>query len=63
VQGLPDVVESHSIRTRGLESQVCVDLHLLVVPDTTVENGHEVAPEAEDLLRRRFRQIADVGTS
>jgi cation diffusion facilitator family transporter len=57
---IPGVIECHSIRTRGLESQVYVDLHVLVAPETSVENGHAIAHQAEDVLCRRFTQIADV---
>ena len=54
------MVECHEIRTRGPETRVLVDLHLLVAPDTTVERGHGIAHEVETALRARFPQVADV---
>jgi cation diffusion facilitator family transporter len=54
------VVECHSVRTRGSENQVSVDLHLLVASDTTVARGHEIAHAVESELRRRFTQVTDV---
>jgi cation diffusion facilitator family transporter len=50
----------HSVRTRGLESQVFVDLHVLVAPEATVAESHEIAHAVEDALRARFAQIVDV---
>jgi cation diffusion facilitator family transporter len=54
------VVECHSVRTRGSENQVSVDLHVLVAPGTTVERGHEVAHAVEAELRARFGHVTDV---
>jgi divalent metal cation (Fe/Co/Zn/Cd) transporter len=48
------------VRTRGLESQVFVDLHVVVAPDATVEESHAVAHSVEGALRRRYAQIVDV---
>lgn len=58
--GVPGVNDCHSIRTRGLESQVFVDMHVVVAPGVTVEDGHRIAHGVEDALRERFSQIADV---
>jgi cation diffusion facilitator family transporter len=60
VQSVEGVVECHEIRTRGPETRVSVDLHLLVAPDTTVIWGHGVAHHVETALRARFPQITDV---
>ena len=54
------VRDCHSVRTRGLESQVFVDLHVVVAPGTTVEESHAIAHAVEDALRGRFTQIVDV---
>jgi cation diffusion facilitator family transporter len=54
------VIDCHSVRTRGLESQVYVDLHIVVKPGTTVEKGHEIGHRVEEALRERFAQIVDV---
>jgi divalent metal cation (Fe/Co/Zn/Cd) transporter len=60
VAGIDGVVECRSVRTRGSENQVSLDLHLLVAPDTTVERGHEIAHAVEAELRARFSQVTDV---
>jgi len=54
------VTDCHSVRTRGSESRVFVDLHVVAAPDTTLERSHELAHEVERALRARFTQIADV---
>jgi cation diffusion facilitator family transporter len=59
-RGVRGVVACHSIRTRGSETRVFVDLHILVAPDTTVEGGHEIAHAVDAELRRRFGQVVDV---
>lgn len=57
---VPGILGCHAIRTRGPESRVCVDLHIQVAPETTVERGHALTHQVEDELRRRFGQISDV---
>jgi len=59
-RGVAGVVDCHSVRTRGLESQVYVDLHVVVGPGTTLESGHEIGHDVEEALRTRFAQIVDV---
>jgi cation diffusion facilitator family transporter len=57
---VPGVVACHTLRTRGLESQVYVDLHILVAADQTVEAGHAIAHRVEEGLRARYDQVVDV---
>jgi cation diffusion facilitator family transporter len=58
--GIDGVVECHSVRTRGSENQVSVDLHLLVTSNAAVEQGHAIAHAVETELRTRFSQVTDV---
>jgi cation diffusion facilitator family transporter len=58
--GVEGVVECHSVRTRGSESRVSVDLHLVVPANTTVERSHEIAHAVEARLREAYQQIADI---
>ena len=58
--GVDGVMECHSVRTRGPENRVSVDLHILVAFDATVDRGHAVADAVEAELRARFPQVADV---
>ena len=57
---VPGVVAAHGVRTRGPESQVAVDLHVQVDPETTVARGHGITHAVEDALRKEYRQTTDV---
>ena len=54
------VTGCHSVRTRGSESRVSADLHILVAPQTTVDEGHALAHQVEKALREKYPQLADV---
>lgn len=54
------VMDCHSVRTRGSESRVFVDMHIEVARDTTLERSHEIAHAVEAELRARYREIVDV---
>ncbi len=50
----------HNIRTRGTEGEVFVDLHVLVDPLMTVQEGHGVGEAVEAHLRERFGEVSEV---
>lgn len=54
------VLGCHSIRTRGTESHVYVDLHVQVDPALSVSNGHALAEQVEREVAEHFEQVADV---
>jgi cation diffusion facilitator family transporter len=58
-RAVPGVVDCHSVRTRGLETQVYVDLHVLVARGTPVEESHAIGDRVEGALRERYGQIVD----
>lgn len=57
---VPGVLGCHTIRTRGTEADVLVDLHVQVDPRISVAAGHRIAEEVEREVCRRFPQVADV---
>jgi cation diffusion facilitator family transporter len=57
---VPGVTGCHSIRTRGSQTQVAADLHVLAAPDTTIEQGHHLAHLVEAALRQNYPHLADV---
>jgi cation diffusion facilitator family transporter len=59
-EGVPGVVGCHSVRTRGMESQVYVDLHVVVASWTSIEDAHTIGHDVETALRARFPQVVDV---
>lgn len=57
---VPGVLGCHSVRTRGSEAEVYVDLHVQVSPDMTVRDGHQVAEAVERRVNEAFPQAVDV---
>ena len=54
------VLGCHSIRTRGSEAEVYVDLHVQVDPQVTVAEGHAIAEAVERELVAHYDQVLDV---
>lgn len=59
-EGMPGIVEVHCIRTRGSESEVYCDLHLLVDPNMTVRDAHSVGDRFEDEVKKRYPSVKEV---
>ena len=57
---VPGVKGCHSIRTRGSEAEVYVDLHVQVDSESSVSDGHKVAEEVEREIARSFEPVVDV---
>lgn len=53
----PGVQEVHAIRTRHIGSGLEVDLHILVDPALSVEEGHQIS---EEVKRRLIEYVSDV---
>jgi len=57
---IPGVKGCHSIRTRGSEAEVYVDLHVQVDSESSVAAGHKVAEAVEREVARTFEHVSDV---
>ena len=57
---VPGALDCHAVRTRGTEGEVYMDLHILVAPDMTISDAHEVAEAVEQAMTRAFKQVVDV---
>lgn len=57
---VPGVLGCHHARTRGLEAEVLVDLHVQVDPQLTVLQGHDIAENVERTICQRYEQVVDV---
>lgn len=55
-----DVQSCEMIRTRGTTSQIFVDLKILVDPEISVSEGHEIADKVERLIKDNFPDVVDV---
>jgi cation diffusion facilitator family transporter len=60
IGGIKDIKECHGIRTRGKEGAVNVDLHILVSPEMTTGEAHELAHSVEDAIKKEFPSVIDV---
>lgn len=54
------VLGCHAIRTRGLSSQVLMDLHIQVDPNATVAKGHAIAENVERAICEQMPGVVDV---
>jgi cation diffusion facilitator family transporter len=60
ISGIKDIKGCHGIRTRGKEGAVNVDLHIVVPPDVTIKDAHELAHFVEDAIKKEFPSVIDV---
>ncbi|MHB8882548.1 MAG: cation diffusion facilitator family transporter [Thermodesulfovibrionales bacterium] len=60
VCSLDNVVACHKIRTRGTNSSIFLDLHILVNPSLSVEAGHRISHLAEEKIKAAVSGIIDV---
>lgn len=60
VRCIEGVKECHEIRTRGKEDSVCIDLHVLVEPETTTREAHDIAHTVEEAIKNKFTSVIDV---
>lgn len=60
VNSIKGVRGSHDIRTRGTETSVFIDLHILVDPAVSVQEAHIIADGVEEILKDKFPSVVDV---
>lgn len=60
VLGVRGVKGCHTVRTRGSEAEIYVDMHVQVDPSMSVADGHAVAEAAERAVAERFEPVVDV---
>ena len=59
VKGVPEVIGTHHIRTRGSADFVFLDLHIWMTADMKLEEAHRLSHVVKDRLMTRFPQIKD----
>ena len=60
VEEVDGVKEAHRVRTRGLESEIYLDLHILVDPEMTVKASHHLVDEIEAVISERYPEVQDI---
>ncbi len=58
--GIPDVLEVHAVRSRGMEGAVYVDLKVDVAAELSIERAHAASDAVELAIARSFPQVVDV---
>jgi cation diffusion facilitator family transporter len=59
VQGVPEVLGCHQIRTRGSAQFAFLDLHVWVDPDLSLRAAHDLSHVVKNRLMARFPEIKD----
>lgn len=60
LKALPEVLGVHTIRSRGLEGSVYVDLVIHVDPTLDLKSAHRIAHDVEERLVKAFPEVVDV---
>ena len=50
----------HNIRSRGSEDDIYIDMHILVNPNTSVEDSHKLAHDIEVKIKEEINESAQV---
>jgi len=57
---LPGIIGAHALRTRNAGGAIWADIHIIVDPDMTVREGHDLSHKVRDLLVDSDLNIVDV---
>jgi len=60
VLAVPGVVSCHKIRSRGMEDNIFIDLHVQVPRSLTIEEAHNISFAVEDRLKTWDRRVYEV---
>ena len=60
IKTFKEVKYCHDIRSRGSENNIHVDMHVLVDPNMTIEEGHKLSHDIEDKIREITNQSTQV---
>jgi cation diffusion facilitator family transporter len=58
--GFPEVLSCHYVRSRGMQGNVHLDLHITMDPETTLAKSGDVMLALKVALRRKFPEVADI---
>ncbi len=59
IESLPDVYNVHHFRARGNANWMQVDFHMLLTPDLSLVEAHELSHKAEDILKDHLRDYCN----
>jgi len=60
IASTPGVKHSHDLRTRRIGGQILIDVHILVAPEISVTEGHNISENVRHKLKQVFADAQDV---
>ena len=60
LEAAPDILGFHELRSRKIGGDVFLDVHILVDPSLTVQQGHDISHRIEDEIRAKLSQPANI---
>ena len=57
---IPEVLQFHDLRSRIIGGEVLIDVHILVNPELTVTEGHQIAEAVRRKIIKTFNNVQDV---
>ncbi len=60
VESISGVKSCHQIRTRGDESHVFLDIHIIVAPNLFLEKAHEICQLIETEIQKEYPEVKDI---
>lgn len=60
VEAMPEVKSCHQVRTRGDESHIFMDIHIIVDSRLPLEMAHEICHEVEEKIKKEIPEIKDI---
>ncbi len=57
---VPGIRDRHAIRVRRLGGAIFVDMHVLVNPELTIREAHNLAHKVEELIKAKVDKVEDV---
>ena len=60
IESIDGIRNTHRIRSRGTQEEVFLDLHIIVDPDMTVKEAHDLCDGVEELVKKDYPSVKDV---
>ena len=60
VNGFVEVKDMHKIRSRGSNNDMYIDMHIMLEPDTTIEESHVLSHNIEKEIKNKINEDCQV---
>ncbi len=57
---IPGVKDCHAVRIRQMGGALLLDLHILVNPECSIREAHDMAHQVEHAIREKIKEVKDV---